>query len=298
LGREREYEIKPAAKKKKVMVVGGGPAGMEAARVAALRGHEVALYEKERWLGGSLPLAATVKGFEREDLASIVRYLERQISNLGVTINRGREVDRALVKRIKPDVLVIAAGGAHQVPNLPGIDRTNVVSGPALHKRLKAYLSFFGPRLLRRLTELYMPLGKRVVIMGGGIHGCQVAELLVKRGRKVTIVDTAAEIGYGLPDVLIKPYLLNWLRVRGVIMLPGVAYKEITDKGLVVRTGDGRQRLLEADTIVTAMPLLANEPLRKNLEGIAPEVHVIGDSREPNMIIDAIADGARIGRAV
>jgi len=271
---------------------------METARVAALRGHEVLLYEKERSLGGSLPLAAVVKGFEREDLVSLVQYLQRQITKLGVTITCGKEVDRSLVEKVKPDALVLAAGGVHQIPRLSGIDRHNVISGPSLHKRLKAYLSFFGPRLLRRLTKVYMPLGNRVVIMGGGIHGCQVAELLVKRGRRVTIADTAEEIGYGLPDVLIRPYLLNWLKVRGVRMMTGVHYREITDKGLLVDTREGKPELLEADTVVTAMPLLANETLRKSLEGSAPEFYVVGDSREPNMIIDAIADGSRVGRAV
>jgi 2,4-dienoyl-CoA reductase (NADPH2) len=298
LGREREYEIKPAAKKKRVMVIGGGPAGMEAARVAALRGHEVVLYEKERRLGGSLPLAAIVKGFEREDLLSLVRYLETQVRKLGVKVNLGTEVGRSLVEKIKPDTVVVAAGGMHSIPEIPGIDGRNVVTGRDLHKKLKAFLTFFGPKLLRRLTKFYMPLGKRVVIIGGGVHGCQVAEFLVKRGRQVTIVDTAEKIGHGLPDVLIGPYLLNWLMRKGVAMMAGVAYERITDKGLVLTTKEGRRQTIEADTIVTATPLLQNTALPQSLEGTAAEVHIIGDAREPNMIIDAIADGSRIGRAV
>jgi 2,4-dienoyl-CoA reductase (NADPH2) len=298
LGREREYEIKPADVRKKVMIVGGGPAGLEAARVAALRGHEVMLYEKERYLGGSLPLAAIVKGSEREDLVSMVRYLATQIKKLGVEVNLGVEVDRSLVERIKPDAVVLAAGGAHSIPALPGIDGPKVVTGRDLHRRLKAYLAFFGPGLLRWLTKFYMPLGKRVVIMGGGVHGCQVAEFLVKRGREVTIVDTAAQIGDGLPDVLIKPYLLNWLKAKGVTMMTGVTYEQITDKGLILMTGDGQRKTVVADTVVTAMPLVANSVLQDSLEGSAHGIDTIGDSREPNMIIDAIADGSRVGRAI
>jgi 2,4-dienoyl-CoA reductase (NADPH2) len=298
LGREREYEIKPAERKKRVMIVGGGPAGMEAARVAALRGHDVELYERERRLGGSLPLAAIVKGLEREDLISLVRYLERQTAKLGVKVRLGVEADRSMVEKYKPDALIVAAGGVHQVLHLPGADGHNVVTGRDLHKKLRAYLAFFGPKLLRWLTNFYLPLGKEIVIVGGALHGCQVAEFLIKRGRKVTIVESAEQIGEGLPDILIKPYLLNWLREKGATLIAGVRYERITEKGIVVTTREGKRQALEADTVLVATPLLPNAELEKSLEGSAPEVYFIGDSKAPNMIIDAIADGSRIGRLV
>jgi NADPH-dependent 2,4-dienoyl-CoA reductase/sulfur reductase-like enzyme len=120
----------------------------------------------------------------------------------------------------------------------------------------------------------------------------------VKLGRTVTILDTAAEIGYGLPDVLIRPYLLNWLARKGVTLMPGVTYERITDKGITVRTEEGRVATVAADTIVTAVPLSPNTEIAGAFKGSAPEVYIIGDSREPNMIIDAVADGSRIGRAV
>lgn len=298
LGREREYEIKPAKVKKRIMVIGGGPAGMETARVAALRGHDVTLYEKESTLGGSLPLAAMVKGFEREDLLSLVRYLKTQITKLGVKINRGQEGNQLLIEEIKPDVLIVAAGGTHRVPNLPGISRSNVVTSLDLHRKLKTYLKLFSPRVLRWLTKFWMPLGKRVVIMGGGVQGCQVAEFLIKRGRKVTVVDTAKEIGDGLLEALVKPHLLMWLTEKGVTMMTEVKYEEITDKGLTITTKEGKRQIIEADTIVTTMPLQPSTEFFKKLNGCAPEVYAIGDCREPNMIIDAIADGSRIARAI
>jgi 2,4-dienoyl-CoA reductase (NADPH2) len=298
LGKEKEYEIRPAERKKRVMVVGGGPAGMETARVAALRGHEVILYEKEHRLGGSMPLAAMVKGFEREDLLGLVRYLETQVSKLGVDIRLGQGVTKSVVEGIKPDVLVIAAGGIHDVPDLPGIDKRHVLTGKALHRQLKGYMRFIPPRLLRPLTRIWMPVGKRVVVMGGGIHGCQTAEFLVERGRKVTIVDTAEEIGEGLPDTFIKPHLLNWLDENGVAMLPGVTYEEITDRGLTITTQEGNKQTIEADTIVTALPLLPNTELIQELDGIVPEVYAIGDCKDPQFTADAIADGSRIARAL
>jgi 2,4-dienoyl-CoA reductase (NADPH2) len=245
-----------------------------------------------------LPLAAIVKGLEREDLISLVRYLERQTAKLGVKVRLGVEADRSMVEKYKPDALIVAAGGVHQVLHLPGADGHNVVTGRDLHKKLRAYLAFFGPKLLRWLTNFYLPLGKEIVIVGGALHGCQVAEFLIKRGRKVTIVESAEQIGEGLPDILIKPYLLNWLREKGATLIAGVRYERITEKGIVVTTREGKRQALEADTVLVATPLLPNAELEKSLEGSAPEVYFIGDSKAPNMIIDAIADGSRIGRLV
>ena len=142
LGTEH-YVIDKAVKKKKVMVVGGGPAGMEAARVAALRGHEVTLYEGSRKLGGLLPLASLVKGLEIEDLPAIVRYLRRQIKELGVAVHLGEEVTPELVEKVKPDVVFIATGGVPEQPKIPGIERPIVKSNAQLHKHAEAILEVF-----------------------------------------------------------------------------------------------------------------------------------------------------------
>ncbi len=297
LGKEKEYQIKPAEQKKRVMVIGSGPAGMEAARVAALRGHKVSVYEKGARLGGSLLLAAMVKGFEREDFLGLARYFETQLTKLGVEIRLGTEVTPSVVANVKPEVVVVAAGGIHHTPDLPGADSSLVVTSQTLHRQLRSFMRFIPPRLLRTLTKVWMPIGHRVVVMGGNIQGCQTAEFLVRRGRKVTIVDSAEEIGEGLLEIYVKPHLLDWLEGKGVTMLPGVRYEEITEQGLVITTKEGERQTLVADTVVTALPLRPNTQLSTSLKGSAPEVYVIGDCREPQLVVDAIADGSRIGRA-
>jgi len=129
------------------------------------------------------------------------------------------------------------------------------------------------------------------------IQGCELAEFLVKRGRRVTIVDTAEEMGEGMVDNT-KIRLLWWLSKRGVIMMTGVRYEEITDKGLTIITKEGERQTIAADTILSAVPLIPNTELLKSLEGKVPKIHAIGDCKEPRLIIDAIADGSRIAHDI
>jgi 2,4-dienoyl-CoA reductase (NADPH2) len=298
VGKEREYEIKEATKRKRVMVVGGGSAGMEAARVAALRQHEVVLYEEGHRLGGSLPLAIVVKG-ESEDLDGLVRYYKTQLTKLGVKIRRGEEVTPSVVKMIKPDVLILATGGVYTEPEIPGKDKPNVVNIGDLNRKLKRYLRFLSPMILRRLTNFWMPPGKKVVIMGGRIHGVQLAEFLLERGRQVTIVDTGSELELGEGMQMHKRgALLDHLAQKGVKMITGVKYEEITDRGLVIITKAGKRQSIEADTVLPAPPLKPDTELLKKLEGEAAEVYAIGSCSEPGLIESAIADGARIARVI
>jgi 2,4-dienoyl-CoA reductase (NADPH2) len=297
LGADAPYEIKPAEKRKKIVVVGGGPAGMEAARVAALRGHSVTLYEKSRQLGGLLPVAALVKSLDIEDLPALVRYFKGQLTKLGVSIKFGQEVDGKALKEIKPDVIILAAGGIPTVLEINGINRHNVVESSDLHRRLKSYSRFLGPGALGRLTRLWMPVGQRVIIIGAGKHGCELAAFLVKRGRKVTIVDADEVVGAGMFFHL-RCALLDWFQKKGVVLLPGVKFMEITDKGLTIVTREGERKLIEADSIIPALPLKPNLALLESLQGHAPEVYVAGDCHEPLQIVDAITSASRIARSI
>lgn len=297
LAKEREYEIRPADKKKKVMVAGGGPAGMEAARIAALRGHEVVLYEKEHKLGGSVPVAATIKGVDIEDLPALVSYLETQITRLGVKINLAKEVNKALIEKVKPDVLILATGGKYYIPEIPGIDSRRVVKAADLNSKLKKALRFAGPAKLTWATKLWMPIGNKVVIIGGGIHGLQTAVFLAKRGKNITVVEEADKMGAMVIENH-KVRLFGWLEEKGVQMYSGVKYQEITDKGLTITTKEGEKITLAADTILPALPMVPDTGILENLKDTAPEVYQIGDCSNPALIIDAIGDGSRIGRII
>jgi 2,4-dienoyl-CoA reductase (NADPH2) len=297
IGTEKTYGIAATDKKKKVVVIGGGPAGMEAARVAATRGHAVTLFEKSSQLGGLLPLAAMVKGLEVEDLPAITKYLKGQITKLSVKIRFGTEVTSSIIEEIKPDVVILATGGIPAIPEIAGIDTPNVVKNTDLHRMLKFFLKFIGPKTLRWLTKLWMPIGKRVVIIGGGIQGCELAEFLTKRGRHVTIVDSADALGEDMIRHL-KQQLFWWFHEKGVVMMPGVQPVAITEKGLTVLTKEGYKKTIEADSIVPAIPMKPDTTLFESLKGKVPEIYTIGDCNNPRLIADAIADGWRVANAI
>jgi pyruvate/2-oxoglutarate dehydrogenase complex dihydrolipoamide dehydrogenase (E3) component len=239
-----------------------------------------------------------VKGSHPEDLNLLINYLERQIKKLGVKIELGKEADLSVVERLKPDVVFLAAGGTPTVPEIPGIDRSNVISGAELHSRIRFFLRFFGPETLRWLSRFYMPIGKKVVVIGGAIQGCELAEFLTKRGRKVTIVEKAEVMGEGMVDALLG-HLLIWFKKKGVTMISGVKeFVEITEKGLTIINKEGERQIIKADTVVPALPLTPNIGLVESLKRKVPEFYAIGDCKEPHLIADAIAAGSRIARAV
>ncbi len=301
LGHEREFALTPVPRRKTVLVVGGGPAGLETARVAAQRGHRVVLHEKERKLGGALPIASLVKGQHREDFMALAAFLGTQVRKAGVEVHTGSKATPATAAAIGADVVVLATGGRHQLPDIPGIDGRNVFSSTRLHRLAKLALNASTPATLRKLSGIHLPfIGKRVVVMGGRLHGCQTAEFLVHRGRSVTIVDTGPpeQIGAGLVEVFLKPYLLYWLADHGVEILSGVTYERVTDEGLELTLSDGRPRTVAADTVVTALPLLPDTSLQEQFAAVAPDVRLIGDAGDPGLIYHAIRAGARTGREV
>jgi len=276
LGWEREYRIRPAKKAKRVLVVGGGPAGLETARIAALRKHEVILCERGERLGGQLLLAARppYKG----GIEALTAYLSNQVKKLGVRVETGKEVTAALINEINPDAVVMATGMVPLIPDIAGIDRGTVVTAQDI------------------LAEK-ADFGKNIVVIGGALVGCETAEFLRDRGCQVTIIEVLPEIGAQVsPEI--KSFLLKRLAEKGVVMLAGVQKEEITERGVEILNEEGHRQLIEADTIVLAIGARPNRTLVNELRETVPEIYLAGDCQEPRDIMAAIADGARVGRAL
>ncbi len=314
-GRETEFEIRPAERSKRVLIVGAGPAGMEAARVAALRGHRVTLCEKADRLGGTALFSSLVY----EPNGKLIAYLETQIRKLPVELHLGREVTAAVVREMQPDVILVAAGARRVLPGIPGIDRANVLSGDDLRslitgsdKSIAAEKLSLGQRamlkmgnllgvadriaLTRELTRHWMPLGRRVAVIGGGLVGVELAEFLSERGREVTVL----EEGQTLAQEMALPRrwrALYELREHGARLLTEVRIEEISDAGVSYSKDDARQTV-PADSVIVATGVHENRALANALSGLGFEVHLLGDCRAVGYIEGALLDAARLARAI
>jgi 2,4-dienoyl-CoA reductase (NADPH2) len=195
-------------------------------------------------------------------------------------------------------VVVVAGGGAENLPAIPGIDGANVLTSGKLFGLLQSYLEETGSPIMEKLDKKYVPVGDSVVIIGGNVEGVRTAEFLVKRGVKAAIVESGAIIGEGIPKNLVRPQVLDWLFRNDVAAITGATVKEITKSGLVYTDKDGNDKTISAATVITALPVKADESLYNALKGAAPEVYSIGDGSKPGLIENAVADGARIGRTI
>ncbi|MEM2945303.1 MAG: FAD-dependent oxidoreductase [Thermoproteota archaeon] len=271
-GRECEFTVSPAPRKKRVLVIGGGVAGMEAARVAAVRGHEVTLIEKEGKLGGH-SVEASVPKF-KEDIKRLINWLSTQVSKAGVKIELNKEATPEMVKELKPDVLIIAVGSDYITPAVQGIDKPWVVTSADV---------FLGRKTV----------GERVVVVGGGLVGCETALFIAEELRKkVAIVEMLDEILVGVEPVGVMA-LKERLGKAGITIHTGWRLEEVIENGIVCMDKTWCRHAIEADTVVLAVGLSARKNTVKKFEGLAPEVYVIGDCVQARKIYNAFEDAWR-----
>jgi len=275
VGKEKEYVITRAKKIKKVLVVGGGIAGLEAARVASLRGHKVSLIEKTSELGGQWNLACVCP--KKDEYKEVISYYVRQLKNLNVKVEFNKVVDSSLVSQLTPDVVVIATGAAPIIPDIPGADGSNVITAHALLSGVASS-------------------GQNNLVIGGGLVGCETADFLVELRKNVTIVEMLEEIAKD-ESMLRKPYLMKRLTEGNVQILTFTKVREISPNGVIAVDKDGQEKNIGPyDTIILAVGAKpVNQNLTEQLKSMVPQVYVVGDAVEARLGIDAIADGYRIG---
>ncbi|MBI5968227.1 MAG: FAD-dependent oxidoreductase, partial [Deltaproteobacteria bacterium] len=277
-GREREFgTLIPAAKRKKVLIIGGGPAGMEAARIAKMRGHQVTLVEKSARLGGQLRLAAVPPGKDKINWYS--DYLLYQMEKLKIKIHLRHQATPTSAQRLNPDVVIVATGATPWVPDIPGIESPNVVQAWEVLERKKKVV------------------GSQIVVAGGGIVGCETALFLAPSNRKVTIVEMLESIALDMEPIN-RTDLQAKIQKAGIEVLVKKTVKRITDEGLTVSDDKGQEELIPAERVVLAFGGKPDDSLFRKLAGKIPELHLIGDSGRGRNIFDAAYDGARVGRLI
>jgi 2,4-dienoyl-CoA reductase-like NADH-dependent reductase (Old Yellow Enzyme family)/thioredoxin reductase len=275
VGKEEEYRIGKTDLPKRVLVIGGGPAGMEAARVARLRGNEVVLCERKKELGGQLLLASALPF--KQELAGLTTYLSNQIRKAGTKILTNKEANAQFIKRTSPDAVVIATGATARIPDIPG-------------NRKKIVATFID------VIEGKAEIGENVVVIGGGLIGCEIAVFLAEKGKNVTIVarhNIADDTDYATKSAILRKLYHNNVRVLTYLRI-----QRITDDGLIAADKNRLRQNVAADTIISAVGLRPNEKLKEDLMHETLVSYSVGDCSQLGGIKGAIHEASFAARKI
>jgi len=277
LSREAKYPFIPAEVPKKVMVVGGGLAGMETAIYLAERGHRVSLYEREPELGGQWNIACATPG--KEDYATLTDYLRRSLDKHGIAVTLGTEVTKEKVLETKPDVVVVATGAIPLGLNVPGSTAKHVVQA---HDIIEGKIEAKG----------------RVVVVGGRFVGMELAIWLKEQGKEVSLVTKAGlgQNGIKLEKLSFKTLATKLVELNVPLYLNATVL-EITDKAVVISLGN-EIFLLPADMVILAVGMRSDNKLAKELEGTVPEVYTVGDCVRPRDAADVAYQAAKLAAKI
>jgi NADPH-dependent 2,4-dienoyl-CoA reductase/sulfur reductase-like enzyme len=298
---ERAADMAPASPPRHVVVVGGGPAGMETARIAGERGHRVTLVEAGRELGGT----AWISQLTTPANGPFVEWLAAELERLGVVVRLRERATVASIRSLSPDVVVVATGATRGLPDVPGAQLPHVQTGDALRALIAGDPSADQPRWLRlvlltgralritsdvgrirSLSRRWMPVRRRVAIIGGGLVGLELAEFLATRRRDVTVLERGSAIG--LP--MASPR--RWTAVRraeehGVTLVRDAEVTKITTTDVAYRVG-GAEARVRADSVIVASEVEPGARLAASLAELAVEVHVVGDAADVGYIEGAV----------
>lgn len=276
LGREEEMAFISTKTPKKVMVVGGGPGGLNVAWVAAKRGHTVHVYEKRNVLGGQLVPGSTPG--HKAELRSLIRFQIRQTELYGVKCHLNHEVTANDIKALDPDVVVLATGSLPAMPAVQGIGKKIVLTYEDVLNG--------GP----------IP-SNRVIVVGGGPTGLELALYLSERGCSVTVIEMLPKIGSGM-EAMTKKVILKQLKKNNVTLLTDARLSKIEDNGVVVANQDNREIFIETERVVIAIGTKPDTKLYDKVKPLGYKIHQIGDCLEPRSAKDAIYDSAVLGRRI
>ena len=301
----------PDAPQRHIVVVGGGPGGMEAARLLDAAGHRVTLLERGRHLGGTLRFAALAY----EPNGRLLAWLQRQIAASRVTVRLNTAASPALIAALKPDSVVVASGAKRPMPAIPGAELPHVFSGDELRAlmlgegsaalwrktgALTRLLTRLGaatgltadPAFTRKASRWWMPFGRRITIIGGELVGLELAEFLNQRGRVVTVIDEAPVFGAGL-SVVRRMAVRDELAEHGVAMHPGSTSIRIEDGQVCFADASGQMQTVAADHVIVARGAAGDTTLAEQLTGAGQRVYPVGDCQGVGYIEGAMRGAAR-----